>query len=280
MSHLIPEDEAEVQSEETVESQKALTSEEVLPENADAEATEEIKVPDKYKGKSIEDVIAMHQNAEKEIGRQANEVGTYRELVSSLTDVKRTNDLSQADTTEETQPVEVTSDDLFDNPTDAIKRVVERVVQESIAPLQQNQVNTELAAEVQALANDFPDAEALGTDPEFNDFVTRAPHRIADATAWIETKDVNAARRLLTDFKEFKGLRAPVQKDEAESNSGVEAARKAATESGRSSSGAKSVKKLSKREVMKVFNNDRDRYDTPAFQKMLTQHARNGTLVD
>ena len=45
---------------------------------------EHASIPDKYKGKGIEDVIRMHQEAEKLIGRQAQEVGEIRKLTDEL----------------------------------------------------------------------------------------------------------------------------------------------------------------------------------------------------
>ena len=42
------------------------------------------ELPDRYRGKSIEDVVKMHQEAEKVIGRQAQEVGEVRKLADEL----------------------------------------------------------------------------------------------------------------------------------------------------------------------------------------------------
>lgn len=41
-------------------------------------------IPDKYKGKSVEDIVKMHQEAEKMIGRQAQEVHEVRSLADQL----------------------------------------------------------------------------------------------------------------------------------------------------------------------------------------------------
>ena len=48
------------------------------PENNVAE------IPEKYKGKNLEDIVRMHQEAEKLIGRQAQEVGEVRRLADGL----------------------------------------------------------------------------------------------------------------------------------------------------------------------------------------------------
>lgn len=60
------------------------------PTATPAEST--FEVPEKYSGKSIEDVIKMHIEAEKAMGRQGNELGELRRFADSL--VQR--DLSMA----------------------------------------------------------------------------------------------------------------------------------------------------------------------------------------
>jgi signal recognition particle receptor subunit beta len=41
-------------------------------------------LPERYRNKSLEDVMKMHQEAEKVIGRQAQEVGEVRKLADEL----------------------------------------------------------------------------------------------------------------------------------------------------------------------------------------------------
>ena len=42
------------------------------------------ELPEKYRAKSLEDVVRMHQEAEKLIGKQAQEVGEVRKLADEL----------------------------------------------------------------------------------------------------------------------------------------------------------------------------------------------------
>ena len=39
------------------------------------------EVPDKYKDKSVQELVEMHQNAERALGKQGGEVGELRKLV-------------------------------------------------------------------------------------------------------------------------------------------------------------------------------------------------------
>jgi hypothetical protein len=236
-------------------------------------------IPDKYANKSMEEIVEMHMNAEKEIGRQANEVGTYRDLLKSMSEAQGQTNTSQTDTTEEAQPVEVSSDDLWDNPTGAIRSVVEDAVKDIIAPVQQHHQQQQVEAQVSALMQAHPDAEKIGEDPEFQAFVEKSPYRLMDAQKWVEKRDVDAANRLLSDWKELHPGQAPTEVVEGDV-SAVNKARAVATETGRGSGGPKGKETLSKREVMKVFINDRDLYDSDSFQSKLLAHARRGTLVD
>ena len=55
-----------------------LSEEQQEPEAVEEPAVEEkpeVVIPDKYQGKSVEDIVKMHQEAEKLIGKQAQEVG-------------------------------------------------------------------------------------------------------------------------------------------------------------------------------------------------------------
>ena len=65
----------EMQSELDFVEQKKL-------ENTVEPASDDI--PEKYRGKQLSDIIKMHQEAEKLIGKQAQEVGEVRKLADEL----------------------------------------------------------------------------------------------------------------------------------------------------------------------------------------------------
>ena len=63
----------EVKDEEVKEKQEEVTKEEVVKE----------EIPEKYKGKSLQEIVGMHQEAEKLIGRQGSELGELRRVADS-----------------------------------------------------------------------------------------------------------------------------------------------------------------------------------------------------
>ena len=75
-------EEAETELKEGEEVQ-SLEQQETLPEQA-AEPEPEEELPAKYQGKSLQDVVQMHQEAEKALGRQSGEVGELRQVVDQF----------------------------------------------------------------------------------------------------------------------------------------------------------------------------------------------------
>ena len=79
-------------------------------------AAEVPSLPEQYRGKSVEDIVKMHQEAEKLIARQGREVGEVRKLADEL--IK--SQLTPKPKVEEVAPV-----DFFENPQEAIRQQIE-----------------------------------------------------------------------------------------------------------------------------------------------------------
>jgi len=60
-------------------------------ENDPVEQETQSEIPDKYRGKSAEDLVRMHQEAEKLLGRQSSEVGELRQVVDSYIQTQLSN---------------------------------------------------------------------------------------------------------------------------------------------------------------------------------------------
>jgi hypothetical protein len=82
------------------------------------EAVEAEDIPDKYQGKSIKDIVQMHQEAEKLLGRQSSEVGELRRIV---------DDFVQTQLASQQQPAHNSADeevDFFVDPQKAVERAI------------------------------------------------------------------------------------------------------------------------------------------------------------
>lgn len=185
-----------------------LASDDLVPENATEQKQEEHKpqLPSKYANKSIEEIIAMHQEAEKLIGRQGNEISEVRKLADEL--IKTTFKK------EDPKPVEEESEiDFFVDPKKAVERVLEnhpKLKQADAKLAEYEKFQNKLRVE-----KEHPDVYDVVTSEDFVSWVKKSPIRMGLYQQASNNFDYDAANELLTTFKEIKG-RQPTQADEAE----------------------------------------------------------------
>jgi hypothetical protein len=154
-----------------------------------AETQQEPQLPEKYRGKSVEDIIKMHQEAEKLIDRQGREVGEVRKLADEL--IK--SQLHKKPEVE--QPVEI---DFFENPQEAIRLAVENNPKVKAAEQYTLQIQREKA--LQQLNQLHPDYAQIVQDSEFADWVRSNRIRM-QLFQQAEGYDVDAADQLLGAYK-------------------------------------------------------------------------------
>ena len=142
------------------------TTEEVTQE-AQAEETPqpEPTIPEKFAGKSTEELVEMYQNVEKMMGKQASEVGEQRKLIQSLME-------SQNRAAEATPNVEEPTnldDDFYTDPTQAVNKAIENhpelVEARKERKIQQQQ------HQVGVLEKAYPDWQERVATKEFQDWV-------------------------------------------------------------------------------------------------------------
>lgn len=173
-----------------------------------AQPTPEVDLPDKYKGKSVAEIVKMHQEAEKLIGRQANEVAEVRSLADQL--IKR-------QIQPETVPVENTSvDDIdfFADPVSTVNKVIAN--HPSIRAANEKAVEFTKLTNKQRFVSKHGDYTEVLADPEFADFVTATPIRKQLFQAADKQYDFEAADELLTTFKELKAAKQRIVQEGAD----------------------------------------------------------------
>ena len=94
----------------------------LIQEDTELETQPESIVPEKYAGKSLEEVIEMHQNAERILGKQGMEVGHQRKLIDSLMSTQQ-QVTETATPTEEPVPFE---DQFYADPANAVNSAIEK----------------------------------------------------------------------------------------------------------------------------------------------------------
>lgn len=155
----------------------------------------EVKIPDKYRGKSLEEIVEMHQQAEKLIGRQAQEVGEVRRLADQL--------LKQQLSQKQPEPIKEENElDFFEDPKLAVKKAVEShpdVLAAKQAAAQMKQLQTQAA-----LAKKHPDFADVVRDGEFIEWVKASPMRLNMYALADAQYDFNAADELISTFKQIR----------------------------------------------------------------------------
>ena len=156
------------------------------------------EVPEKYKGKNLEDIVKMHQEAEKLIGRQAQEVGEVRRLADELLK-QQLSSKQQAQTPKQEETQEI---DFFEDPQKAVAKAVQNhpdVLAAKKAALQMKAMQTQ-----QRLAATHPDFTDIIKDGEFIEWVKGSPLRLNMYAMADSQYDFDAANELLSTFKQIR----------------------------------------------------------------------------
>ena len=77
------------------------------------------ELPDKFQGKSVEEIVSSYENLEKELGRKGQEIGELRQLTDQILKQQVT---TQTETAVEKEVEEV---DFFDDPNKAVSKAIE-----------------------------------------------------------------------------------------------------------------------------------------------------------
>jgi len=158
------------------------------------------EIPEKYKGKNLEDIVRMHQEAEKLIGRQAQEVGEVRRLADDLIkqSIAQKNQQAQPQAVEN-PPQEI---DFFEDPQSHVNRAVANhpdVIAAKQASQQLKQIQTHAM-----LNKKHPDFADIVRDGEFIEWVKASPMRLNIYAMADANYDFNAADELLSTFKQIR----------------------------------------------------------------------------
>lgn len=156
-------------------------------------------IPEKYKGKSSQEIIRMHQEAEKLIGKQAQEVGEVRKLADEL--LKQSLSNSKTTTTEK-EPDEV---DFFEDPQKAIRNSIDKHP-DVLAARQSAQEFKKMQIQ-QKLSQEHPDFGAIVQNPEFAEWVKQSPIRTQLYAKADGEFDYDSANELLSTFKQLKQVK-------------------------------------------------------------------------
>ena len=222
------------------------------PEEAPIEPTppDEDDVPEKYKGKSTAEIVRMHQEAEKLLGKQSGEVGELRSVVDSYIQ-------TQLDSTPPpTQETEAEDIDFFSDPDKAVERAIAN--HPSIKKAEAANLNNQRQTAQSKLQSRHPDMNEIVQDGKFVDWIKSSKIRTQLFAQADRQYDYDAADELFTNWKERQGVVAQAASTEKDTR---KAAVKSASTGTARGTGEQRAKKVYRRsDIIKLMKTDPDRY--------------------
>jgi hypothetical protein len=211
----------------------------------------ETTLPEKYQGKSLEEVVQMHQEAEKLLGRQSSEVGELRKVVDDYIASQTPEPAPQH------QHVEPEDDiDFFTNPQGAVNRAIEN--HPKIKEAQEYSMQYKQQASLATLQAKHPDMQTILNDPKFAEWIKASKIRTQLFVAADQQYDADSADELFTLWKERKTVAQQTAQVEKQARKQT---LKAANTGNARGTGEGSRKKTYRRsDIIKLMKTDPERY--------------------
>jgi NOL1/NOP2/fmu family ribosome biogenesis protein len=241
MAKIIEREDTQASTEDVFAEQEQLKVEEqVTPSEPD--------IPDKYQNKSAKELVQMHQEAEKLLGRQSSEVGELRKVVDNYIQAQLTTEPQQQEQVEEV--------DFFTDPEKAVAQVIQNhpKIKEAESVSQQYRMQTALSA----LKTNHPDMESILQDTKFAEWIQGSKVRTKLFVAADKEYDYEAADELFNLWKERQQMIG--QAASAEKQSRKQAVRTASTGNARGSSESSPKKIYRRADIIKLMKEDPHRY--------------------
>lgn len=218
------------------------------PEQANPEPQDD-GLPDKYHGKSPEEIAKMHMEAEKLLGRQSSEVGELRRIVDDF--VKAQLDTKTAPQHEQEDEV-----DWYSDPEKAMQNAIEK--HPKIKEAEQLSATMRQQTALSQLHERHPDFQQILQDKAFGEWVSKSKIRLQLFKQADAQYDAEAADELLSTWKERQQFTSQaVANEQAERKRQV----KSASTGNASGSGEAPSKKIYRRaDLINLMQKDPDRY--------------------
>jgi len=262
MSESIVVDETPLQSEPITETQNKssldeFSSQRNIQENSEPEQIQDIDgnqdIPKKYAGKSMSEVIEMHQNVEQALGKQGAELGEQRKLMQSL--IEAQNKVNE--TTPPEEPV-IQEDNFFDDPVEAVNKAIEN--HPDVIKAREERMGNMQKHNLETLDKEYPDWQKTVQNSDFQKFIGDSATR----TEMFRKADVEYRSDLaieLFDWYSKTKMSGATQEAVAEEKSKIESAMKKTTGESRSSGDSVGGKKVYRRaDLINLQVTDPNRY--------------------
>ena len=238
--------------EDNVDTTELDTQEEQF-EQPEVTQQAEDDIPDKYRGKSVQDIVRMHQEAEKLLGKQSSEVGELRKVVDSYIQTQ----LSQQQYAPQ-QPEQDDDYDFFTDPDKAVSKAIEN--HPKIKEAEQYTQQYKKATALNQLQSKHPDMQQILQDNRFAEWIKGSKIRTQLFVQADQQYDYEAADELFTLWKDRQ---TTVKQTAQAEKAGRQAAVKTAnTGNARGNPDSQSRKIYRRADIIKLMKTDPDRYQS------------------
>lgn len=173
-------------------------------DQSEARRAEGGELPERFKGKSPEEIAQSYTELEKAFSRQGQDIGKLRKTVDEMLELQLRGAPNERDKPN-TKPVEAS--ELFDNPDETVRRVAKSEVDERVRGLEQELANERLARQKTEFTKQFPTWEDDIKDPAFLNWVREKPHRVNLALQADQQGDWSAAETLFGTYYDQRETR-------------------------------------------------------------------------
>lgn len=188
------------------------------------EAENGFEVPERFKGKSPEEIARSYAELEKAYSRQGNDLGEMRKTLDEYIRLQSGVEASSNNTSSndnhtnpnytEADDKQVSVDDLYEDTEGSISRVVEKSAGSRIKNLEQEIAKARIERELETFEQEFPGWKDEVSTPEFSNWLAESPFRQRLAQA-ADGYDMDAARDLFSLYNEHKNISQSRRKSKA-----------------------------------------------------------------
>ena len=204
-----------------------------------------------FAGKSSEELVAILEERDRQIGQQANELGNMRQTFEAMA-----RQAQSVPAEPEPEPEEA---DYFANPQKAIDSRISN--HPALREAREMAQKLAYAQGLTTLQQRHPDLKDVLGSPEFNDWIKASPARQKRYAFADQTGDVDEADDLISTYKQLNKTIATAK--QAEKTAQKKAVRAAATSGPRGNADAASSKRIYRRaDIRQLMKTDDERYQS------------------
>jgi len=239
--------------EKPTETTEELTTDTVENPEEEQPQEPESNLPEKYQGKSVEDLVQMHQELEKFSGKQSTEVGELRKVVDNYIQTQLSNQQAPQQQQQEDDDV-----DFFVDPQNAVNRAIDNhpKIKEAEAYTQQARQQATLSQ----LKSKHPDMESILQDAGFAEWIKGSKVRTQLFVQADQGYDYDAADELFSLWKEKTSVAQQTANVEKQARKNT--LKSASTGNARGTAEASRKKVYRRADIIKLMRTDPERYQS------------------